>query len=182
MINLIKPIFKASTLIIALTMPLASISLQAAQYKVGDKAPDFNVTTLAGQSVKLSDYKNVKPLYLKFWATWCSYCIAEFPHLQEVYNKYGNDIEVLAINVGMNDSINNIERLYQKNAYNIPTFFDKKGELTSRYGVVGTPYTILIDRQGKIAYTTFLSTDELDRRIEDWSNEAQVMATKSNGE
>ena len=182
MINLIKPIFKASTLFVALAMPLVSLPLQAAQLKVGDKAPDFNITTITGQTVKLSDYKNVKPVYLKFWATWCSYCIAEFPHIQDVYNQHGHDIEMLMINVGMNDSIGNINNLYQKNAYNIPTFFDAKGELTSRYGVVGTPYTVLIDRHGKIAYTTFLRTDELDRRIEHWSNEAMATTPTSNGE
>ena len=45
-------------------------------------------------------------------------------------------------------------------------FLTKKAKVTSSYGVVGTPYHVLIDKQGKIAYQTFLATDELDEKID----------------
>lgn len=137
---------------------------------LGNAAPDFNATTITGEAFNLSDYKGKKPVYLKFWATWCSYCKAEMPHLNSIKQNYGDDIQIVTINVGMNDSIKNINHFFQNQGYQLPTIFDQKGELTSRYGVVGTPHHILIDREGKIAYRTFLATDQLDQQIKDWAD------------
>jgi len=141
----------------------------AANLTIGDKAPNFQAVTIAGKSVNLADFVNKKPVYLKFWATWCSYCKVEMPHLQAIYNESGEQIEILTINVGMNDSITNIERFFQSEGFNLPTVFDQKGAITSSYGVVGTPYHVLIDKQGNIAYQTFLATDQLDEKIAEFS-------------
>jgi len=160
---LVKPLVFALSL---LTVPLSTM---AANLTIGDKAPNFQAVTIAGKSVNLADFVNKKPVYLKFWATWCSYCKVEMPHLQAIYNESGEQIEILTINVGMNDSITNIERFFQSEGFNLPTVFDQKGAITSSYGVVGTPYHVLIDKQGNIAYQTFLATDQLDEKIAEFS-------------
>lgn len=141
---------------------------------VGGDAPVFSAQTLSGQTFNLADYKGNKPVYLKFWATWCSYCKAEMPHLNSIKERYGDDIQVVTINVGMNDSVDNINHFFDGQGYRIPTIFDARGELTQRYGVVGTPHHVLIDEQGRIAYRTFLATDQLDQQIQDWSLERQA--------
>jgi len=41
-------------------------------------APDFTVTTLAGETLQLSDLRG-QPVFLNFWATWCIPCRAEMP-------------------------------------------------------------------------------------------------------
>jgi len=153
-------------LLLTATLPSTADSLS-----VGDLAPDFEVTTLAGETFSLSSFQGKKPVYLKFWATWCSYCKAEMPHVQSTYNQYGDAVEVLMVNVGMNDSIANIKQLYNQKGYSLPTVFDREGELTSRYGVVGTPFHVLVDEQGRVAYQTFLASDELDDTIVSWSQQ-----------
>ena len=45
-------------------------------------APDFTVTDVDGNNVKLSDFKG-KPVVLNFWATWCYYCKLEMPDFNE---------------------------------------------------------------------------------------------------
>lgn len=170
---LMKPCVHAAALVVL----LMSCQLWAAPLKAGDPAPDFELTTLSGQRVVLNEHKHNKPVYLKFWATWCSYCKAEMPHLQRIYDEYGEDIDIIAVNVGMNDSVANITQFYQQQGYNLPTFFDQQGELTSRYGVVGTPHHVLIDREGKIAYRTFLATDQLDETLVAWSKGAGTQDT-----
>lgn len=152
---------------------LLSTAIQAsgAPVKVGDQAPDFEVTTLLGKTFKLSDYKGDKPVYLKFWATWCSYCKVEMPHLQSIYNQYGDDVEVLAVNVGINDSIANIEQFFNQGGFNLPVTIDQQGDLVSDYGIVGTPHHVLIDKEGQIAYRTFLASDTLDSTVANWSEE-----------
>lgn len=157
--------------IVATLLAVTSPQVLAAVVNVGDIAPNFSVTTLAGEQVTLSDYKGKKPVYLKFWATWCSYCKVEMPHLQDVENRYGDKIEVLAVNVGMNDSVANIQKFYQSGGFNLPTTIDQQGLLTSLYGVVGTPNHVLINRDGVVVYRTFLATDQLDEVIEGWALE-----------
>lgn len=150
---------------------LLSTAIQAsgAPLAIGDNAPDFEVTTLAGKTFRLSDYEGDKPVYLKFWATWCSYCKVEMPHLQSIYNQYGEDVEVLAVNVGINDSVANIEQFFNQAGFNLPVAIDQQGDLVSDYGIVGTPHHVLIDKDGQIVYRTFLASDTLDETIEGWA-------------
>jgi len=164
-----KLMTKSFTKVVLLCLATLTVNAHASPLKVGDSAPNFTANTLDGVTVQLSNFINKKPVYLKFWATWCSYCKVEMPHLQAIYNENGEQVEILTINVGMNDSIRNIERFYQQNGFTLPTIFDQKGALTSSYGVVGTPYHVLIDKQGKIAYQTFLATDQLDEKIAEFS-------------
>ena len=85
----------AKSLLLAITIAIAPVVAQAANLAIGDKAPNFSVKTLNGKEITLSDFVNDKPVYLKFWATWCSYCKVEMPHLQAIYDENGEQIEVL---------------------------------------------------------------------------------------
>ena len=68
----------------------------------GALAPDFELTTLDGKRVKLSDYRG-KAVLLNFWATWCSPCKVEMPWFVDMQNRYGNDGLVI-LGVAMDDS------------------------------------------------------------------------------
>src|ERR1017187_10921496 len=54
----------------------------------GHDAPDFVLTDLQGQTVKLSDLRG-KAVVLNFWATWCPPCKQEIPWLVELQKRYG---------------------------------------------------------------------------------------------
>ncbi len=133
--------------------------------KVGDMAPNIQATTINGQAINLSELKGKKPVYLKFWATWCSYCKAEMPHLQRIQQEYGEKIEVLTVNVGLNDSVENVQALFKAEGYTLPVIFDQRGDITAQYQVVGTPFQVLINKQGQVVYETFLATDELSNQL-----------------
>lgn len=38
-----------------------------------------------------------KPLFVNFWATWCAPCIEEMPHIVELYEKYGKQVDFLVV-------------------------------------------------------------------------------------
>lgn len=146
------------------------LALPASALEVGEKAPIFSATTLSGQDLELARIIGEKPVYIKFWATWCKYCVRELPHAQSVYKRYADDIVMIMVNVGLNDSIENINRVYRDNNIDIPTLIDTTGNIVSDYAVVGTPNHLLIDKNGRLAYRSFLVTDELDRRLEAMAN------------
>lgn len=125
-----------------------------AQAKVGPIrgyfAPDFTAENIStGQMAKLSDYKG-KAVLLFFWATWCPYCEAEAPSLQNVYKVYQDDgFVILGINVGENSSLasayadshlltysiiddesRSVARLYQVNSFPSHYFIDPNGVIT----------------------------------------------------
>lgn len=63
----------------------------------GHPAPDFELKTLTGETIRLSDYKG-KPVILNFWANWCGPCRAEFPELQQVAGENGDDLVIIGVN------------------------------------------------------------------------------------
>ena len=54
----------------------------------GARTFDLDVTTIDGKTINLSKLYGNKPIYLKFWATWCGPCIASMPHVTELQKEY----------------------------------------------------------------------------------------------
>lgn len=140
--------------------------VNAQSLTIGESAPNLIANTLQGEQFNLSQFKNQRPVYLKFWATWCQYCLAEMPYLNAIQVKYAEHIEVLTVNVGMNDSIANIQAYFARNNLALPTIFDSQGKITQDFGVLGTPYHVLIDSNGKVAMTSFLHSEKIDTTIQ----------------
>ena len=59
---------------------------------IGDIAPDFNAELLSGGTFTLSVNRG-KVVFLNFWATWCSPCVAEMPAIQALSEKYGEQVK-----------------------------------------------------------------------------------------
>ena len=70
-----------------------------AQVKNGEQVPDIEFKQLLNSSLKtakLSHFKG-KIVFIEFWATWCSPCVAAMPHLQELQKKYKNQLQIITI-------------------------------------------------------------------------------------
>lgn len=61
--------------------------------------PTLELSTLAGQSLKLADVADGKPMVVNLWATWCPPCRREMPVLSEAQQRYG-DIAFVFVNQG----------------------------------------------------------------------------------
>ncbi|MFC4409529.1 peroxiredoxin family protein [Chungangia koreensis] len=129
----------------------------------GKAPPDFEVKTLDGESVKLSDYKG-KKVILNFWASWCPPCKAEMPHMQNYYEDYAekDNVEILAVNLtnaeygGIDDAIQFVED-YEL-TFPIPT--DEDGSLEKTYEILTIPTTFTIDTAGLIRHKIVGPMDE----------------------
>jgi thiol-disulfide isomerase/thioredoxin len=115
-----------------------------------------------GEVVTLQQYLGKKPVYLKFWASWCSECQHEMPGLQKIYEQYGKKVEVLAINLGINDDRKSVQVIRKKFGLTFPIAIDETGKLGKAFDLIGTPYHVLFNKQGEIAYTHFGEADPTD--------------------
>ena len=131
---------------------LSIFSINASALELGVQAPDFELKTFSGETFKLSDYRGKKPVYLVFWATWCPICKAEIPHIKKIHAQLGDKVEMLAINVGFEDTLEKAKHYQKEHQLPYAVAFDENTVLTKRYGVVGTPWQIVIDVNGTVRY------------------------------
>ena len=116
--------------------------------KVGAHAPDFTLPVLDGQSISLSDLRG-RAVVLNFWATWCGPCVAEMPHLQEVFEeRAGDDLSMFLINIAQGSGT--VRQFVQANGLSIPVLLDSRGDVATRYDIRAIPATFFIDKEGNI--------------------------------
>lgn len=121
--------------------------------KKGEVVPDFELTGVDGQTYRLSDYKG-KKVYLKFWASWCSICLASLPDTDELVKEVSDDIVILTVvSPGQKgeQSEEAFKNWYQGLDYkNLPVLLDPSGKLLASYGVRSYPTQAFIDKEGKL--------------------------------
>ncbi|WP_436372431.1 TlpA disulfide reductase family protein [Cytobacillus sp. BC1816] len=117
----------------------------------GDLAPDFELTDMEGNPVKLSDFRG-KAVLLNFWASWCPPCRAEMPHMEKLYNKYKDkNFDILAVNLTNTEKNSGDAEKFVKElglTFTIP--MDVKGEAGSDYNIMAYPTSYFIDSDGVI--------------------------------
>lgn len=111
-------------------------------------APDFTLSQLDGQPLRLSSYRG-KIVLLDFWATWCEPCREEIPHFIELQNKYGQR-GFQIIGVSMDDTPDPVRTFYQQYHMNYPVVMGNSGIGEQYGGVLGLPIAFLLDRDGRI--------------------------------
>lgn len=116
-----------------------------------EMAPDFETVLSTGETVKLSDFRGKKVL-LNFWATWCGYCIMEFPALERLSEDYPDDLTVLAIDCG--EDADTVQAFLEQNEYSFLIGMDEAYEVQRLYPTNGIPYTVLIDENGAVMHRT----------------------------
>ncbi|AXI01396.1 TlpA family protein disulfide reductase [Sporosarcina sp. PTS2304] len=119
----------------------------------GDLAPDFELTTLDGKTVKLSDYRG-KTVLLNFWASWCPPCRSEMPHMQTYYTEQSeaDNVEILAVNMTKTEKNKqqSAEEFVEEYQLSFPILLDKQSEVMKAYLVKVYPTTYIINEEGVI--------------------------------
>jgi len=122
--------------------------------KNGSVAPDFELRSLDGKQVRLSDYRG-KAVLLNFWATWCAPCKIEMPWFVDLQKQYASQ-GLQVIGVAMDDSgEETIAKFAQQMGVNYPVLIGKEAVGDAYGGVEFLPTTFIIDRQGKVVDRVF---------------------------
>lgn len=135
-------------LILALTLALfASFPAYA-----GDQAPAFTLRDINGKQVSLSDFSG-QVVLISFWATWCTPCQAEMPHLQRFYDTYKDQgFTVLSVNTDDARSSSQVKPLIKSKGLTFPVLLDRETAVVAMFNPAKTlPYGVLLARDGSIA-------------------------------
>ncbi|PID03737.1 thiol-disulfide oxidoreductase [Sporosarcina sp. P2] len=128
----------------------------------GNTPPDFELSTLSGDIIKLTDYKG-KKVILNFWASWCGPCKAEMPHMQNYYakNKDSANVEIIAVNLTTEErGLVSIEKFVDAYGLTFPIPLDNDGEVMDMYRVMTIPTTYMISTDGTIKHKIIGPMDE----------------------
>ncbi len=120
----------------------------------GSVAPDFELKSLDGKQVRLSDFRG-KAVLLNFWATWCAPCKIEMPWFVDLQKQYASQ-GLQVIGVAMDDSGEEaIAKFAKEMGVNYPVLIGKESVGDAYGGVEFLPTTFFIDRQGKVVDRVF---------------------------
>ncbi len=136
--------------------------------KIGDNAPDFEMTFIDGNSARLSDYLGT-PVMLQFTASWCSVCRREMPHIEEeIWNRF-RDRGLIVIGVDRDEPLEKVKQFVVEMKTTYPMTLDPGADIFGLYAEKesGVTRNVLIDRNGKIVFLTRLfEKDEFNSLIQ----------------
>ena len=135
---------------------------------VGDKAPDFRVTTDEGRTVTRSDFGG-RLLVLNFWATWCPPCVQEMPSLDEFQRRLASS-GVVVLGVSVDRSERAYRQFLDKAKVSFLTARDPSAGISGEYGTFKFPETYVIDANGRVVQKhigpEFWTDENLIRQIQ----------------
>ncbi len=115
---------------------------------VGDKAPDFSITSDSGTQITRTNFGG-RVLVLNFWATWCPPCIEELPSLDEMQRQLSTKgVVVVGVSVDKNEKL--YKDFLKKARVSFQTARDPDAGISSQYGTFKFPETYVINAKGEV--------------------------------
>jgi peroxiredoxin len=129
--------------------------------EVGSPAPDFQLDTLSGDAVRLSEFRG-KPVLLNFWATWCGPCRLEMPAIESRFEEHKSDLVVMGIN--FDEPASDVQTYVKELGLTFTILLDPGGEVQKLYRIRGYPSTYIVDAGGvvRIQHIGVMTQDQLD--------------------
>jgi peroxiredoxin len=133
--------------VVTLNAPkLYTAYLTGSSLKIGQTAPDFELKTLAGDTVRLSHYRG-QPVLLTFGASWCPDCAREAPLLKQLNADHP---ELVILLVDSNEDSPTVQGYVDRSGFTFPVLLDTTGTVNKQYQIFAIPTELFIDQQGVI--------------------------------
>lgn len=115
------------------------------------QAPPLVGQTLDGRTLTLQQFRG-RPVLVAFWATTCPSCIAEMPHLIELYRDFNpKGLEIIGVAMAY-DPPEQVRAMAHQRQIPYPIVLDSKAQIAREFDNVRlTPTTVLISPDGRIA-------------------------------
>jgi len=167
----------ASLVLAVAAAPAAGEELPAGLYAgwIGMEAPAFRLTSVDGKKVALSDYRG-KIVVIHFGASWCPFCNAEAPHLENLWKTYRErGVQVLVVDVG--EPGETVRKWAVASGVTFPVLLDGEGIAARAWAPDGAQPDLprdrvviasnaIVDRKGKLVFFTLLDSARFDARLD----------------
>ena len=136
--------------------------------RVGDYAPNFEMTLPSGETVRLSALRG-KVVMLQFTASWCGVCRKEMPHIEsEIWQKHKSNLNFVLYGIDREEPAETILDFVNKTGVTYPIGLDPKADIFALYAEreAGITRNVIIDKEGKIVMLTRLfDMEEFNRMV-----------------
>lgn len=127
--------------------------------------PDVTITDLDGQKTDIREFgKNNKITVISFWATWCKPCKKELNNFASLYPEWKEkyDVEIVAVSTDDSRNRSNVVTYVNGQAWDFKVLLDSNQKLKRALNFQAIPYTVMLNKEGKIVYTHkgYVSGDE----------------------
>ena len=146
------PLLAALTLLIAVPA-VARAQDEGLGLPAGTPAPDAQVEDLEGNTVSLLDVIGGGPALIEFWASWCEQCELLQPQIDEIQERFADQVNVVAVAVAVNQSVRRVRRHVERHAPGYAFVYDANGEAVRAYQALTTSIVVLIDGEGRVVST-----------------------------
>jgi thiol-disulfide isomerase/thioredoxin len=131
---------------------LSLITLFTACSNEGESIPHFEGKTIDGVEVNSNEWKG-KVVVINVWATWCGTCIKEMPALNQLYEEYGNNPDVVFIAFTDESEEKTLRSLarYPFKYFQVADVEEYTSKLQTQL-VKTYPQNLVVDKDGKIIF------------------------------
>lgn len=133
---------------------------------VGTAVRPVRIQDLDGRPADLAPYVGHKPALFEFWATWCTNCAALEPRMRSAFQRHGSQVDFVVVAVGVNQTQASVKRHLE--SHPLPAarvLWDGTGSAVRAFDTPATSYVVILDRQGKVAYTGIGPDQDLEAAL-----------------
>lgn len=125
---------------------------------------------VSGSTVSIKNLKG-KVIVLDFWATWCGPCVAQMPHMKQLYTRYhGQGLEIIGVSLDVakeDGGLESLRRFVKENGITWPQYYQGKfwdGDFSRSWGINAIPAVFVVDTDGKLA--AILGSEKIKDQLE----------------
>ena len=130
---------------------LQLIKTQEGPVNVGQRAPDFVLTTFDGETIALADLKG-KVVVVNFWASWCKPCESEAADLEAAWRAHQDRDDIVFLGVDYVDTEPEARGYLEKFDITYPNGPDLRTSISQAFRIRGVPETYIIGKDGILVH------------------------------
>jgi len=117
----------------------------------GQQLPEFKMTSQDGKLIAISELYD-KPMLVVEWASWCPHCQKQLPIVQQMYEKYGDQIHFVLLNMNEpgKETKETADQYIKEKGYTFPYYYDEDQSAADLLQVQTIPSMYLVTKQQQV--------------------------------